>query len=137
MGKIIISRNQEWNNRFRQFAIILDGQKLGTVANGEVKSFEIPDGNHSLKAKIDWCGSREIEFTVSNEEKRYFKLSGFRHSNIIMPIALVLVILSLILRRVYHAEYTIWLILPVFLLLFYYLTFGRNDYLTLQQTESW
>ncbi|MGZ3852374.1 MAG: hypothetical protein ACXVLT_08150 [Flavisolibacter sp.] len=137
MGKIIVSRQQEWNNRLRQFAIYLDGQKLGTVANGEVKSFDIPDGIHSLKAKVDWCGSREIEFAVSPEEKKYFKLSGFKYSNIIMPTAFVIVILSLILRRIYHAEYTMWLILPIFLLLFYYLTFGRNDYLRIQQTESW
>ena len=137
MGKIIISRKQEWNNRLRHIGIYVDGQKLGTVANGEVKSFDVPDGNHSVKAKIDWCGSRELEFSLSNEEKKYFKLSGFRYSNIIMPAALALVILSVVLRRMYHAEYTIWLILPIFLVLAYYLTFGRNDYLRLQQTESW
>lgn len=137
MAKIIISRKQEWNNRLRQIGIYLDEQKLGTIANGEVKTFDIPDGNHSIKAKIDWCGSREIEFSISGEEKKYFKLSGFKHFNIIMPIALALVILSIFLRKIYHFQYTIWLILPVFLILFYYLTIARNDYLTLKQTESW
>jgi len=137
MGKIVVSRKQEWNNRLRQIGIYVDGQKLGTIGNGEVKTFDIPDGNHSIKAKIDWCGSREIEFLISAEEKKYFRLSGFKYSNIIMPIALVLVILSIFLRRLYHFDHTIWLILPIFLILLYYLTIARNDYLTLKQTESW
>jgi len=137
MGKIIISRKQEWNNKFRQIGIYIDGQQIGTVGNGEVKTFEIPDGNHSIKAKIDWCGSRELEFSVQGDEKKYFKLSGFKYSNIIMPAAIVIVILSLVLRKMFRIEYAAWLILPVFLVLFYYLTFGRNDYLTLKQTETW
>lgn len=137
MGKIIITRNQEWNNKLRQIGIYVDGIKIGTIGNGEVKTFEIPEGNHSLKAKIDWCGSREIDFSVAGEEKKYFKLSGFKYSKIIMPLAIALFILSFVLRKLFHIDYAAWLILPIFLLLFYYLTFGRNDYLTLKQTESW
>ena len=137
MGKLIISRKLEWNNKLRQIGIYMDGQKIGTIGNGEIKTFDVPDGNHSIKAKIDWCGSRESAFSISGEEKKYFKLSGFKYSNIIMPMALVIVILSLLLRKLFHIDYAAWLILPVFLMLLYYLTFGRNDYLTLKQTESW
>jgi hypothetical protein len=137
MPKITISRKQEWNNRLRHFTIYLDGQKLGSVGNGEVKTFDIPDGNHSMRAKVDWCGSRELEFSITGDETKYFKLSGFKHSNTIMPAAVVLLFLSLILRRLYHIAFAQWLILPIFLLLLYYLTLGRNDYLTLVQSESW
>jgi hypothetical protein len=137
MPKIIISRKQEWNNRLRHFTIYLDGQKLGSVGNGEVKTFDILDGNHSIRAKVDWCGSRDLEFSITGDEKKYFKLSGFKHSNTIMPAAVVLLFLSLILRRLYHIAFAQWLILPIFLLLLYYLTLGRNDYLTLVQSESW
>jgi hypothetical protein len=137
MGKIVISRKQEWNNRLRQFHIFLDGQKLGSVGNGEVKTFEIPDGNHSIRAKVDWCGSRDVDFSISGDEKKYFRLSGFKYSSTMMPAAVVLLFLSLILRRLYHIAFAEWLILPIFLLLLYYLTIGRNDYLVLVQSESW
>ena len=137
MGKIVISRTQEWNNKLRQIAIYVDGQKMGTIGNGEVKTFDVADGNHFVKAKIDWCGSRQIDFSISGEEKKYFKLSGFKNSKIITPLAFVLVITSLILRRILHFYFAAWLILPVALILLYYLTIGRNDYLTLKQTESW
>jgi len=137
MGKIVVSRRQEWNNKLRHIALYLDGQKIGTIGNGEVKTFDVPDGDHSIKAKIDWCGSRQIDFSVSGEEKKYFRLSGFKYSNIIMPAALVLVILSLVLRRIFHIGFAAWFILPVFLILLYYLTIGRNDYLILKETENW
>lgn len=137
MGKIVISRQQEWNNKLRQIGIYMDGEKIGTIGNGEVKTFDVPEGNHAIKARIDWCGSRELNFFISGDDKKYFKLSGFKYSNIVMPLAIVLVILSLILRKVFHVDYAAWLILPVFLILFYYLSFGRNEYLTLKQTENW
>jgi hypothetical protein len=54
-----------------------------------------------------------------------------------MPAAVVLLFLSLILRRLYHIAFAEWLILPIFLFLLYYLTIGRNDYLTLVQSETW
>lgn len=137
MGKIIISRVQEWNNRFRQFGIYVDGQKIGTIANGEIKTFEIPDGTHSIKAKIDWCGSRQIDFSVSAEEKKYFRLSGYALGKIIIPYAFVVLILNFVASKYWEAGYVAWFFLPVFPVIFYYLTLGKNEYLRLDQTESW
>ncbi len=137
MGKIIVNRVQGLNNRSRQIGIYVDGQKIGTIANGEIKTIEVPDGHHSIKARIDWCGSREVDFSAIGDEKKYFKLSGFRFSNFIMPITLVLLIANIVLRRLFHIDYVVWFILPVFLILGYYLSIGRNDYLTLKQTETW
>jgi hypothetical protein len=137
MSKIIITRKQEWNNRLRQIGIYLDGQKIGTIANGETKSFDVPSGNHALKAKIGWCGSREIELEVAGEEKKYFSLRGFRYSNIMLPFVIVLVLLNIFLRKIYANSFVLWLTIPVFLLLIYYLTIGRNDYLRLTQEETW
>ena len=135
--KIVISRKQELNNRLRQIAIYIDDQKIGTIGNGDVKTFDVPEGAHSIKAKINWCGSRELKFGVAGEEKKYFSLSGFKYSNFIGPLAIVLLLLHLMLRRIFHLDYVIWPLLPLFLVFFYYLTIGRNDYLRLRETESW
>jgi hypothetical protein len=69
MSKIVISTVNEWNNKLRDYSIYVDGQKIGTVGNGDIKTFDIADGHHSIKAKIDWCGSRQIDFSISGEEK--------------------------------------------------------------------
>jgi hypothetical protein len=137
MSKIIITRKQEWNNRWRQVSIYLDGEKIGTIANGESKSFDVAGGNHSLKAKMDWRGSREIEFTIAGEEKKYFSLRGFKFSNIIAPVAVAVVLLNILFRKLYGNGFALWAILPVFLLLVYYLTIGHSDYLRLKQDETW
>lgn len=137
MSKIIVTRKQEWINRFRQIGIYVDGKKIDGIANGEIKTFEIPKGNHSIKAKIDWCGSREIKFSISPQEKKYFILSGFKHSNVFMLLGLILFIANFFLQMVFHIGFAVLFILPIFLIMIYYITFGRNDYLRLKQTETW
>ena len=61
MSKLIIKRVSEWKNKMRDIRIYLDGNKIGTIRNGEIKGFEIEPGQHSLKAKIDRCGSKTIK----------------------------------------------------------------------------
>ena len=90
---LIITRSSEWNNRMRAISIYLDGKKLGTISNGETKSFEVDPGTHQLKARIDWCNSPEIPFIADENEKKYFRLSSSRYANILMPFTLVLLVL--------------------------------------------
>ncbi len=137
MGKIIVSRVQEWNNRLRQIGIYIDGQKIGTIANGEIKTFEVPDGTHFLKAKIDWCGSRDLDFCISGEEKKYFKLSGYKLGKFIIIYALIVIILNYIGNKLWKTDNLFLLFIPALLIMVYYLTIGRNDYLQLKQTDSW
>jgi len=49
----------------RRYWIELDGQRIGTVANGGVERFEVPaPGPHRVRATIDWTGSPELEFVA-------------------------------------------------------------------------
>jgi hypothetical protein len=137
MNKMIISRRGEWNNRMREIGIYLDGQKLGTIANGETKTFEVAGGPHGLKARIDWCGSREISFSVSEGETKYFQLSGFKYGRIMAPIAISIIVLHFILKNFAGINYLIWLLVPAFLITLYYITLKRNDYLVLEEGNEW
>lgn len=80
MAKINIIRTNEWNNRGREIGIYIDGQKAGTIANGETKEFQVSTGQHQLYAKIDWCSSQEFSCLVENETKTLV-LSGFKNSS--------------------------------------------------------
>lgn len=135
MGKIIISRVQEWNNSMRRFGIYVDGRKIGTIANGEIKTFDVPDGPHS--AKIDWCGSREVDFSISGDEKKYFRLSGYKLGKFIIIYALFVVILNSVANRLWKIDYLFLLFIPALFIIIYYLSIGRNNYLQLKQTDSW
>jgi hypothetical protein len=76
MAKIIINRSTEFSNRIRAIRIYIDKQKIGEIYDGESKEFEISPGKHTLKAKIDWCGSNTIEFVASEEDTPRFSLCG-------------------------------------------------------------
>ena len=53
-----------------------------------------------------------------------------------MPIAAGIIALHFILKMTVDIEYTIVLVIPVFILLVYYLTVGRKNYLTLTEVHG-
>ena len=133
MSVINIQRNSEYNNRFRNFQIIIDGQIAGTLANGESKTFVTTPGQHSVAAKIDWCSSPEIILMLSENETRELKLSGFKHGNWLMPLAGMVLAAHFILNIFFNSNFLLFAVLPVFILLVYYLTTGRKKYLALTE----
>jgi hypothetical protein len=137
MSKITITRTSEWANRMRQISLYMDGEKIGTIGNGETRVFDVGPGIHKLTAKIDWCTSRDIPFTMDEGGKKYFRLSGFPYSNLISAGVIGTIILHYILRTTIGINWIVWLAVPFFLLLLYYISFGRRKYLTLKETESW
>lgn len=76
MAKIIINRTTEFSNLIRAIEIYLGNEKIGTIKDGESKEFEVEPGEYKLRAKIDWCGSNKINFTIEKDEVRRYNLSG-------------------------------------------------------------
>ncbi|ANF51816.1 hypothetical protein A0O34_15445 [Chryseobacterium glaciei] len=76
MAKIIINRSSEYSNKLRSIGIYLDDKKIGDIADGESKEFEVEKGGHTLRAKIDWCRSNPINLKINSEEIVRFNLSG-------------------------------------------------------------
>ena len=135
MPKIKIQRTQEYNNRLRDFIILIDGKEIGKIANGETKNFEILPGHHIIKAKIDWCSSPELSIIIDDNETKSLKVGGFKYDNWLMPITFVVFFFHFIIKAKTGINGIIFLVIPTFLLLVYYLTFGRNKYLTLTETN--
>lgn len=135
MAKIVITRSNEFANRLRNATIFVDGQNIGAVGNGDVKDFEVQEGNHSLYAQINWGRSRELNFTISSDEKKYFTLSGYKYSNILAPVTLAILVAHLIASKVFGIHWVAYLIIPSFLVMLYYITLGRKDYLILKEAD--
>ncbi len=134
MATIIIKRTSENNNRFRDYRLFLDGKKIGTIANGQTERFETTSGQHTLVAKIDWCSSPELSLTLNETDQKQITVGGFKNGNWIMPAAGGIIGIHFYLKMAFDFEYGIFLVIPAFILLIYYLTVGRKTYLTL--TES-
>lgn len=135
MAKLIIKRTSEWNNRMRDVGIYLDGEKIGVIGNGQIKEFEITEGEHQLKTKIDWCGSQTMIFSLIDPETQKVQLSGFKLGKWIMPISLIISLIYFAFGQKLELDPMLFLvlILPAGLYLIYHLTMGRNNYLRLRK----
>ncbi|MBN1969717.1 MAG: hypothetical protein JXR48_07815 [Candidatus Delongbacteria bacterium] len=136
MATIRIKRTNEYSNRMRDYKIFIDEQEVGIIANGETKDFSTTNGKHTVRAKIDWCSSPDIFVDIYDNQTKNLKVGGFRYGQILMTIGLGLIILHFILLKFANFEYTIFLVAPLFLLIVYYLTIGRNRYLTLERIKE-
>lgn len=135
MSTIRIKRTDEYINRMRTYMILIDGQQVGTIANGETKDFTTTAGQHTVTAKIDWCSSPVVLMDMNDHQIESFKVGGFKNSQLLMPIGLGLIVLHFILSQFADFEYTILLVAPFLLSLAYYLTIGSKKYLTLEKTN--
>jgi hypothetical protein len=76
MVKLTVSRDSGYADHFRAYSIVVDGKKIGKVRNGETKEFTIEPGSHSIRAKIDWCGSHTLDFTATEDEPLFFHVKS-------------------------------------------------------------
>jgi len=136
MTTIRLKRTSEYNNRIRDYKIFIDGQQVGTIANGETKDFPTTVGQHIITAKIDWCSSPDISIELKENQTSSLKVGGFKYGQILMPIGLGLIVLHFMLSKFADFDYTIFLVAPLFLLMVYYLTIGRKKYLTLEEINE-
>lgn len=135
MARLIVKRKSEWLNWARSVSIYLDGQKIGSVSNGDTGEFQIAEGDHQLKARIDWCGSQIHSFTVTGEQAYTVKVNSYKYSLLILLSEMVLLITHVIVQKTYGISYIFWFIIPFFLCSIYYVTFGRNQYLQVKEDD--
>ncbi|WP_066219658.1 hypothetical protein [Formosa haliotis] len=88
MKKITIYRPEERFNTNCTYDILVGNKVLTTIKNGEEKIIEIPDGleNETLKAKIQWCGSKSLELKNISENQK-ISISGNEFLNKQMPLS--------------------------------------------------
>ena len=133
MATIKIQRTSEYINLLRDYRLFIDGQKIGTIANGKTKEFEVTPGQHSIVAKIDWCSSPELTFDFSDTDTKTVLIGSFKNGNWIMPVTIAIIVLCLALTYAFDSDYILLPIIPTFLILAYYLTIGRKNYLTMTE----
>jgi hypothetical protein len=124
-------------NGLRRHDLLLDDKLVQRIKKDEIVELEVSAGTHTLKGRIDWCTSNEFTFDVSENEIRYLKISGFKHSNWIMPILFIIIlfhifVLQPVFRRL-HFEFLdnvfFGFIIMCGLFLVYLYTLGRKKYL--------
>ena len=136
MATFIINRTSEYLNRGRRYSICIDGKEMGKMVNGETKEFNVSPGQHSVFAKIDWCSSETLSIDINEQETKTLKVGGFKNGNWMMPAGLILLVLSYVFNLLFSVTYLFYLVIPLFLISLYYITFGRKQYLTISEEKS-
>jgi hypothetical protein len=62
-----------WVDSSRVYEIILDGENVGNISPSQTISVPVEPGHHSLRMKIDWAGSEEINFSIGSGEEIAFE----------------------------------------------------------------
>ena len=137
MTRLRIERSSEFNNKAKEFELYLNGDKIGTIANGETKEFDLESGKYQLMAKIDWCQSQTLEFELLANETKTIKLAGFIFGNAIMPVIGSLFLGYYVLRAMYDMDLTFLIIIGAALFLYpmYFITFGRKRYIRIKELK--
>jgi hypothetical protein len=136
MTRLKITRPNEYINRFRAYAIYIDGKKVGSIANDQTKQFDVSPGEHSVIFRIDWFSSPSVLVTADDGSVQAIKVSGFRNSRWIMPALLVLVLLNLIAELTFHTSFSLYLFIFFLTVFLYYMTFGRSRYLGVTEVSK-
>lgn len=135
MGKLIISRRKEWQNRGRKFKIFIDGENIDLIKNGEIKELDLKSGNHKVQFKIDWYGSSEVQVEIPEDKSISLEVKGFKIGRWALPF-FNLTLASFFLIKVFMDQ-TIkelaYLSIPFLLIMLYYLTFGRKKYIEISE----
>jgi hypothetical protein len=82
MAEIVVTRPDErWANRVRSYKIVVDGQVLASLRRGEDAAVAVAAGHHTVRAKIDWGRSRDVDLDLGENDRAYLLCqSGFQHS---------------------------------------------------------
>lgn len=77
MGILEIQRKRSLtgSDAFRAYKIFVDGKEVEDIKSGETKRLQLTEGIHTLQLKIDWCTSREVSFSISENKVTYAKCS--------------------------------------------------------------
>jgi hypothetical protein len=79
---IRLKRDSGYADRLRKYRVLLDGQEIGRIGDGEEKVFEITSGQHQLVVKVDWAKTPAVSFVAGQGQTAKFScgsnLRGFR-----------------------------------------------------------
>lgn len=65
---IKVNRLTGYTDKIRKYKVIIDDEQVDTLKDGETKCFEMPEGEHTIYLKIDWCRSNKVKFSINKDE---------------------------------------------------------------------
>lgn len=121
------------NSILRKMQIYANGEKIDSIKHNESKILKLSEGQHVIKAKIDWCWSNEQIVTLPEESNIHLDLKSHpeKFPKFWAYSGFAIIILGIIFPDFYFKYLAI---IPGSILL-YKLTIGRKDFLLLEKRK--
>lgn len=98
MKTLTLQRPKEKFNKNCSYEILVDGNFVTCLNNGETKTVAIPNDAENLQARLQWCGSQNLSLgKLENQNNIIVAGDSFLNQKmylIIVPILLLFLILS-------------------------------------------
>ena len=99
---IEVFRPKQFYDLARNYKLLADDKEIATIKRGITQTVSLPENVQFLQAKIDWCSSPKIHINELNSSK-------------------------VIIENSFASNFVKALLLPL-----YYITFGKNKYLSIK-----
>jgi len=86
---IRIKRDSGYADRLRAYKIVLDGNVVGEINNGQQLELNVTPGKHRLNLKIDWCRSNILDFEMNGNTIEFECGSNLRGIKVLLSILYV------------------------------------------------
>ena len=145
MPNLEIQRTNENKNRIRACNIYMDGNKIGSILNGETKYFDIAQGSHVFVCKMDWWSSNSVLVEFEDKEIKALVVSNYKHKSWVMPLFIIMFLVFQISvptlvpwfkNNISDYVFLCYLIIPILALLIIYFTIVRKKFVTLEELKS-
>ncbi len=70
---IRVTRTTSYPDRIRAYRILVGGREMAKLNAGQSVIIPVSSGTHSVVAKIDWCGSPTLTFSIRAGETVEFQ----------------------------------------------------------------
>ncbi|WP_105167841.1 hypothetical protein [Pseudoalteromonas sp. T1lg23B] len=99
---IEVFRPKQYQDMARDYKLFADGQEVAVIKRGVTQVVSLPDDTKAIQAKIDWCSSEPVKLSELKSKK-------------------------ITIKNTFAGN-----IVKVLFLTFYYISLGKNKYLTIE-----
>ncbi|MDC1106098.1 hypothetical protein OAT16_05290 [Prolixibacteraceae bacterium] len=108
--------------------IFVDGKEQLQVKKGTFE-FDTAEGKHEIYAKAAWCGSPKIEINADESKVILLHIDSFAGESSMKAVIMFIVAIGMFTKNLLF----IYFALILFMYPMYYLTFGMNKYIKLEE----
>jgi len=135
MAVIKIQRGNGYVDKIRNYKVFINNAQVGIISEGEIKEYNVSPGTHTISTKIDWAGSKDIIVDLKENDVVNFKVENYTAKHWLISVYFIafITLVHIVLFITIDFQYASLLFIPILAIMGYYLTFGRNKYLTLKE----